>query len=278
MKRLILACAAIAAVATPVAAQRDVTRRSYTFFDNNLTIDVVEGASGVLQVMRGEPGRLEVAARAPRGVAGFGLGGRDNNALRLTALGSQRVEYLVIVPEDVRIRVRLPGRSVAEVASRRPSATYSWGEESGAEGVWGAAVRAGTAAEFERPPEGAGPFLSYYSPDAAREVIVSDLGTVNRVELRFEGADFRVYTDRPARVNDGRTDRLELRGDADQLLNATILLPPATRNFTLVLGGKTAFTVRGTEIRSFCDQLVQQRLGNGVLVYTFHPAGPLRCR
>src|SRR5262245_10860711 len=110
--------------ALPVDAQEDVRRRSFVFLDNNLTIEVLSEDAGVLRVVRGEAGLLEVAARAPNGFASFALGGREENELRLTALGN-RAEYIVVVPEDAYVRVRLPGKPT-EVLSR-PASTYTWG-------------------------------------------------------------------------------------------------------------------------------------------------------
>ena len=265
MRPLLLAGIALA-IAAPVSAQREVARRSFTFFDTNLTIEVLGGESGVLQVVRGGDGRVEVAARAPSGIPGFGLGGRDHNTLRLTAT-SERVEYLVIAPEDVRIRVRLPGKPVADVVSRRPAASYTWGEEP---------PEPPTVESMTSTP--GGPYTSYYSSEVPREVILPDLASVRRLELRFEGSDFRVVTDQPSLVNSGRTDRLVLRGDARQPLSATLLLPRQTRDFTLSLGGKTALTVRGSEVRNYCEQFIRQQLADGGLVYTYHPSGTLRCR
>jgi len=266
MRAHLIACLAVVTIAAPVAAQRDVARRSFTFLDNDLTIDVVGGESGVLQVLRGGNGRIEVAARSAGGIPGFGLGGRDHNALRLTATTAGHVEYLVIAPEDVRIRVRLPGRGTPEVVSRRPSATYTWGE-----------TPAETPSVETMLSTAGGPYTAYYSSEVPRSVILPDPSSVERLELRFEGTDFRVVTDQPATVNSGRTDRLVLRGDAAQPLSAVLLLPGHTSDFTLEIGGKTVLAVRGREVRMYCEPIARQRIEN-VPVYTLQPSRTLRCR
>src|SRR6476661_806657 len=97
----LLALALVGVIAAPAAAQKDVARHSFTFLDNNLTIQVISEHAGVLRVMRGEFGRVEVAARAPDGVPGFSLGGREGHDLLLTSVGSEKVDYIVVVPEEV---------------------------------------------------------------------------------------------------------------------------------------------------------------------------------
>jgi len=266
MQPALVASIVLVVLATPLAAQKDVARRTFTFLDNDLTIEVSDSESGVLQVVRGGRGRVEVAARAPDGIPAFGLGGRGNNALLLTAAGADRVDYVVIVPEDVRIRVRLPGRPVAETAPRGRTSTFTWGETSG---------EVPSVAKVMSVP--GGPHTAYYSSEVPREVMLPDPASVAQLTVRFEGTDFRVITDQPATVNAGRTDRLVLRGDAGQPLSATLLLPRTARNFTLRLGNSIAMTVRSGEVRTYCEPMVRQRIGD-LPVYTFRPAGTLRCR
>src|SRR5690606_26989643 len=77
------------ALATPVAAQEhEVARRTFTFIENNLTIEVLGQSPGALHIVRGQPGQIEVAARAADGIAGFGLAGEARDRLKLTAVGA----------------------------------------------------------------------------------------------------------------------------------------------------------------------------------------------
>ncbi len=263
----------LVATALPAAAQHDVARRSFIFLDRNLTIEVVSENSGVLRVMRGEPGVLEVAARAPEGLPGFALGGRQNDLLQLSAMGADKADFLVIVSEDVRVTVRLPDRKLIETAGR-PAATFSWGKDdsspTGGNGGGGNS-RASTLAV----PAASGMFLSHYSRAVPVSFSVPDANNLGRLEVRFDGSDFRLSTNRAVNVKPGRSDTIELRA-VDPGLNAVISLPTDTRDFRLVLGGKLALEVRTGEIRSFCDQL--QRSVDDPRVYSFAPGGELVCR
>lgn len=122
-----ISCALCAA---PAAAQDDdvgTARRAYPFLGDRLTVHIEADSPGVIRLIRGEDGRLEVAARAEDGFPGFGLADRGGDALVLTAIGADRAEYLVVVPANVRVTVRLPDRHVAEVfAGMDRSATYEW--------------------------------------------------------------------------------------------------------------------------------------------------------
>ncbi|MEX2281051.1 MAG: hypothetical protein WEE89_01035 [Gemmatimonadota bacterium] len=256
------------ALTPPARAQEwEVTRRAFTFLDGTLTIDVISEGSGSLQILRGEAGRIEVAARAPRGLPGFALGGREGDELRLTALGAGQVDYLVMVPEDIRVRVRLPERRNVEVPSTRPAANYTWGRQP---------QRSRLADLAAMTPEG-GYYLSYHSRGVPRTLSVDDPGNLALLEVRFGGNDFRLETDRPVAVREGRADHIEYRaGQAGSKLIAT--LPIDTREFRLVLGGKLALEAKGGEIRSYCEQLVSQRLREGRIIYTYTPSNRLICR
>jgi hypothetical protein len=65
MKAPWLALALAGVIAAPAAAQHEVARRSFNFFDNTLTIQVLSESSESLRIVRGEEGRLDVAARHP---------------------------------------------------------------------------------------------------------------------------------------------------------------------------------------------------------------------
>ena len=263
---LTLACV----IAAPAAAQHEVARRTFNFFDNTLTIQVISEASGMLRIVRGEEGRLDVAARAPEGIPAFSLGGRDGDELRLTSVGSKDVDYVVSVPEDVRVRVLLPDRKNLEIASTRPAATYSWGATS------------------EKPAQGSGPamgavgsdglYLSHSSRAVPRVLALPDIAAVSQLNVKFEGDEFRISTSRPVSVTPGRADEIQFRTGNDPI-TITIMLPQNARDFRLMLAGRTAIEVVGGEIRSYCQQLVDQRMPDGRRYFTYHPAGGgLVCR
>ena len=248
---------------TPVIGQRQVARREYVYFDTNLTIDVMSEASGVLRILRGEAGILEVAARAPKGFPAFALGGRQSDELRLTAMGADRVDFLVVVPEDVRIRVRLPDRRHLEIASSNPSATYSWGPNP--------PPATGEARNLAVPPAD-GMYLSYYSESVPRVFTISDVAGVARLDVRFEGSDFRVSTSRPVTVNSGRSDAIEFR-PGQPPMNLVLNVPSNAGEFRLVLGGRTALEARSGDIKSYCEQFISTTNQEGRRAYTFIASG-----
>jgi hypothetical protein len=251
-------------LATPLVAQeRQVARRQYTFLDNSLTIDVLSEASGVLRVLRGEPGMVEVAARAPKGFPAFAMGGRDGHDLRLTAMGADRVDYLVVVPEDVRVRIRLPDRRQVEIASSRPAATYTWGANP--------PPVSGEARTLAVPPSG-GMYLSYYSESVPRVFSIRDVAGVQRLDVQFEGNDFRVSTSRPVTMDAGRSDAIDFRAGQPPL-NLVLSLPTDAADFRLVIGGKTALEARAGDVRTFCGQFISQRTQDGRRLYTFIASG-----
>ncbi|HEX7050583.1 MAG TPA: hypothetical protein VF188_10310 [Longimicrobiales bacterium] len=109
------------------ARQRDVLRERFVYLDDDLTIDVLAQAPGSLHLLRGRPGMIDVTGRTRHGFAGFGLSDGVVGRLQLTAVGADHVDYLVVVPEDVRVRIRLPGQELSEVfGPLRDSATYHW--------------------------------------------------------------------------------------------------------------------------------------------------------
>lgn len=118
----------LAAVNLPGHAQEPgVTRERFAYLGSTLEIKVLTEAPGTLRLIHGQPGEIDVSARAIGGMASVGLSGGDTGSLNLTAVSGERVEYLVVVPEDVRVRILLPDRPVAEVFGARKSAeTYSW--------------------------------------------------------------------------------------------------------------------------------------------------------
>jgi hypothetical protein len=250
-------------LSTPVVGQRQVARRQYSYFDTNLTIDVLSEASGVLRIVRGEAGILEVAARAPKGFPAFALGGRQSDELRLTAMGAERVDFLVVVPEDTRVRVRLPDRRHLEIASSNPSATYTWGPNPPPAG--------GDGRNVATPPAD-GMYLSYYSESVPRVFSIADVAGVARLDVRFEGADFRVSTSRPVTVNSGRSDAIDFR-PGQPPMNIVLTVPGDTRDFRLILGGRIGLEARGGEIKPYCEQFISTRNQAGQRAFAFIASG-----
>jgi hypothetical protein len=264
----LIAWALSAAIAQSANAQEwSLSRRAFTFHDHNLTINVISDGSGTLQILRGEAGRVEVAARAPLGIPGFAMGGREGDELRLSAVGTDQVDYLVVVPEDIRVRVLLPHRKTGEVASTRPTANYSWGAE----------PRGGGLVDLAAMTPLNGYYLSYHHTTVPHTLAIEDVGNLDHLEIRFNGTDFRLETDQPLTVRAGSPDQIDFRaGRPNSRLIASV--PLTSRNFRLILGGKLALERVGGEIRSYCEQLVSQRLPDGRVIYSYTPSNRLICR
>ena len=261
--------AALCAAGNVQAQEYELTRRQFTFFDNSLTVEVVADMPGQLQVMRGEPGKIEVAARVPGGIPAFALGGREYDKLRLTAVGGERADFVVIIPEDATVRVQLPDRHDHQVKSQQRSGKYTWGE------VKEASTRANTAVAAPVP---AGPTVAYSNAMPPRTVSVPKLNAVRTVSVRFEGSAFNVAGTRYMSVQHGDPNNVEVR-TGEEAQDVIVTVPVGTSSFTLKLGGKTAMHVVGAEIRSYCEPMTEQDLGAGRRWYTFAPdMGRLSCR
>lgn len=128
-----LAAAVIAALPQAAASQAvtvpaDATRHVYTFQDDRLEIQVVDVPEGSLRLLRGARGELQVVGRAPNGLAGAGLE-RDGGAARLNlaAVGADRGIFMVVVPSDAIVRVRLADQEPLQTFDPpRATATYEW--------------------------------------------------------------------------------------------------------------------------------------------------------
>ena len=101
--------------------------RTYTFLGDRLSVRIDGTVPGTLRVIRGEHGRIEVAGRVRHGLAGFGLSSRNGHVLHLTAVGGEHADYILVVPDAVRVEIRLPGKSVAEVVGAfQDAASFRW--------------------------------------------------------------------------------------------------------------------------------------------------------
>lgn len=269
MKSILYAGAVLLAAAAPAAAQEyGVNRRLFTFLDNEVTVEVTAQTEGSLHVVRGEPGRLEVSARVDGGMSTFALGGRDGTTLRLTAVGGDNASFIVVVPEDTYLRVRLPNHRNGDIGASRPGGSFSWPPP---DDEYGAAP--------PMLPAPAGIATAHVAEEAPRVLNVPRLNTARTVTVVLQAGLFEVGGSQWMSVRNGSTTNVEIRtgSKAEDLL---ISVPAATRDFTLKLGGKTALVIRGPEITTYCEPVVEQVLyGGAAQRFTFTPEmGRLTCR
>lgn len=268
--RKTFAAALLAAALLPVqstAQESEISRRTYTFLNDRLVINVLGHAPGELQLVRGEPGRVEVAARSRDGFPGFGLGGTITRELRLTAVGAEQVRFLVVIPERVRVTVRLPNGGASSVTSFAGSASYTWGETD-AEQV-----------ELPLAPTTAGGlYIAHATAWAPALVDVPDLAAVRTLAVRFEGSEFRIAASRPLAVATGRNTRIELRISGEPL-DLVIYVPRSNAGFQLRSGTlRLAESIAGRP-RALCGNVMVQRPTPNQDWLTFYPRdGTIECR
>jgi hypothetical protein len=268
-----LTLAAGLAAAPGVHAQEwDVTRRTYAFLDDRLVINVIADAGGELQVVRGDNGRVEVAARSNDGFPGFGLGGDITRELRLTAVGANRVQYLVVVPEHVRVTVRLPGGSQTSLASRAPSGRYNWQAPTGVHTI-------GPAPDAPLlPTMPGGLYLVHATRFAPAIVDVPNLSAVRSLAVRFEGAEFRVASSRPLAISPGNSGRLDLLISGEPL-DLVLYVPRAAGSFQLRSGSLRLIESVAGQPRALCGGAVIQKPTAEQDWLTLYPeGGRLACR
>jgi hypothetical protein len=286
----ILPVAALAALvfAAPAASQVDVNRQVYTFVENRLDLVVLAEAPGVLQVVRGEQGRIEVAARSRDGLAGSGLGGTFTRQLRLMGAGTAGVEYLVVVPEHVSLRVQLPQGGSADLSPSAAAATYRWGQPAAAADPAGAGQQvpggagqpatggAGQPVAASEPAGGL--FITHVASWAPAVVDIPDLTAVRSLSVRFEGADFRIAASRPLQVRPGSAAHMELRATGDPL-DLVLYVPREGPAFSVRSGSLRLLDSHAGLPQALCGNVVVQRPSEQQIWLTFHPqAGQLDCR
>ncbi len=284
----------VAAVTPAVAQEWDVARRQYTFIDTRLTVEVRVDVGGTLRLIRGMPGQIEVAGRARNGFTSFGLGDRHGSHLRLSAVGANRVEYMVVVPERVYVRVELPGREVSEVfGSTRDAATYDWESVAEPEAPMPRAAPAPPSGETERravePLPGdpgrdraagtptPGLFTTYRDAVAPEVVTLPRADVVRTLSVRLEGDAFRVAASRPMNLRRGDPDALEIR-PAGPPMDIVIAVPRRTADFLVEVAGAPAFAIVEGRPMALCTPAMEQVLEDGRLWFTFTPLdGRLDC-
>ena len=255
-----------------VAQEWQVARERFAFAGSRLTIRVEAEMAGTLRVIRGGSGSVQVAGRAERGFTGAGLD--DTEELTLTAAGVGPVDYMVSVPADVWVDVRLPGRSFAEsMAGSTRSRTFEWTPDPPRSG------RRARPPSTPGAPGSAAPSLytTYSRPTAPGHVSLPSLLHVRSLELRIEEGPFRVRTSRPLSVERGDGDRLEIHADPPAMA-VVITVPRRTRTLRLDAAGATALLMREGSVTVSCRPVTDQRLSDDRRWLTFTPTdGRLAC-
>jgi hypothetical protein len=264
----------VGAAATPASAQ-DVTHRSYTFLDHTLAIEVLGESPGVLHVVRGGPGRLEITARSDGGFPGFTIAGASRDRLRLTAVGARRAEYMVVIPEHVQLQVRLPGRHAERMPGGR-FMTYEWGGEAAVAGGAAGSATAAPGGVKPRTGEAFTPPPTRWAERAPPQLNIGSLEGVQSVEVRVAGTRFGLTSPFPIERRGGSAEHAELRtaGAGEHIL---VIVPAGTESFTLSGAGEVMLSVRNGAAESGCGPVTVQRLP-GEQRFTFAPVTLLRCR
>lgn len=287
--RTITGCAALLAAAVPVSAQQwDVTRRVYTFLHTELTVEVVTGAPGTLELVHGEGGQVEVTGRALHGMAASALSQKNGATLRLTALGADRAEYTVVVPDNVYVRVKLPDRKVMETFSTTSGAnTYTWqatpatgsGADAAGPGgdVFDQRVPAAMSARSSPSPASSSLFTTYAGASAPDVVTFPSASVLRTLTVRLEGDQFRVEASRPMTLRQGDPKAIAIR-PVGSPMDVVLVVPVSTKDFVVKVGGQAALAVVRGQPMSMCTPVVEQLLEGDRLWYTFTPVnGVLSC-
>ncbi|MFO7893731.1 MAG: hypothetical protein R6U63_08355 [Longimicrobiales bacterium] len=254
----------VAVPGTGAAAQEwQVAREQFGFAGTRLDIHVDVEAPGSLRLIRGGFGSVRVTSRAQEGFTTSGLA--DHDRLTLSAVGAGPVDYLVTVPENVWVAVRLPGSTRSDAVAR--GRTGGW--------EWNAVRRPDHAPVTEWMPKlGNGSdealYTTFVRDLAPDEVNVPDLSVVARVSVRVEGHRFKVITSRPLSLKEGNTRTLVIR-PADPPMELVLTVPVQTAMFTLRLGGATALILDRETITTLCAPVTEQWLSNDRRWFTFNP-------
>jgi hypothetical protein len=268
--RAAFAFLALAAAVAPLSAQEyAVSRRAYTFFERGLTIEVLSDGPGALQILRGEPGRLEVAAHARDGLAAWSVAGWYRDRLRLSALGASEADYVVIVPEDVHVSVSLPGERLARSVSWEPAALLRW------EGSPGAGEDVADFGAISGPLAG-GLFPVHRDARAPALVELTDLGSVRTLEVRIEGDAFLVASSRPLTFRPGSGPLVIRAGGVP--LDLVLTLPRGTARFELRGPQGLLLRADGDALHSGCQPAIGVSLPDRESLRLEPGAADFRCR
>jgi hypothetical protein len=268
MKNTLLSVVVVLAVgpAAVQAQEYDVSRRAYPFLDERLLVLVETEVPGTLRVVRGGRGQVEVAGRARDGFVGFGMGGEVSRQLRLTAVGGGNVEYLIVVPDRVRVSVQLPDRQGTDVAPRQQSAVFRWG----------ASTDSGT--ESVMLPTHNGMYQVHVSDWAPAFVDIPDLAAVRSISVRFGPGDFRIASSRPLALGGG-SSRAGITLSVSGEPTALVLNVPTGTAFSVRAGGRTLVSSSGGRPVSNCSGVAVQQPTREQVWFNFHPqGGRIDCR
>ena len=266
---MMLVLALVAVPGAAAAQEYQTTRRSYTFMDNRLTVTVAAEAAGELHVIRGERGRVEVAARSDDGFPGFGLAGSPYRELTLTAPGAGRVQYLVVVPRRVSVSVQLPGERRSRSVSG-DGGVFRWGDDWPGDGLEDTGPIL--------PTTSSGLYVALVRTWAPRIVDVPDLAAVRSLSVRVEGGEFRVAASRPLAVTAGDRSRLEVNV-AGEPVDIVLYLPAGSSGIEVRSAGQRLAQVTGGHLRSACSGAVVQAPTDHQRWLTVWPeAGRVACR
>lgn len=261
--RTILASPAAAilllAHAAPAAAQRDVMRDSYRFQGSALEVEVATDVPGRLRMMRGQRSRIEVSGRAPDGFTSAALGGVGVRRLSLTSMGGEQVDFVVIVPEDVRVRVKWVGSNRSELfGPLTDNAVFRWESPIGRPGF--ETVRPADVPRV-RPP--ANPPATVATPEW---IDVVDAHLLDRVTIRLGAAPFEVEG---ATESDRNASAMTVHGEIG---GHVVIHVPEQDEITVALDGATALVVDRSGAHAVCDAITDQTLADGTRWFTFSPA------
>lgn len=277
MRRQLLLSTALCALAgaafepAPADAQEYATaRRSFVFFGRELAIEVTADGPGALQVVRGEPGRIEVGAHAADGLSGVALGGWRGDRLRLNALGGGDASYIVVVPERVHVVATLPGQQGASRVPDEPGAVLRW------EADHALAPFPEVTPSAVLSPDADGLFLVHHDDIAPAELVLHQ-ASLNRVQVRVEGERFLVRSSQPLTLRGSQKSPLRLRTGPDPIA-LVVTVPSATRFFRLRSDSDILLTIHEGHASTRCDRALAVRNPAGGEQFEFVPvAGRVHC-
>ena len=256
--------ALVLAVPCALGAQQDVMRDVYGFYGSSLDVEVATENAGRIRLIRGQRSRIEVAGRAPDGFTSAALGGGGVRRLTLTALASGPVDFVVSVPEDVRVRVHWEGHNRSELfGTLTRTATYAW--ESAAprpafETLGPAATRASASAGIGETAPSVLDFVGAYHAD--------------RLTVRIGASAFGVT---PERAIDATRSSGTLRITPREGSAVTVDVPAGER-MTLRLDGVDAVVIDDDGVRVLCESVLSQTLPDGQQWLTLTPVPRDGCR
>jgi len=255
----------LASAAHPAGAQQDVMRDVYRFQGSALDVEVATESPGRIRLMRGQRSRVEVAGRAPDGFTSAALGGVGVRRLTLTALASGPVDFVVSVPEDVRVRIHWEGSNRSELfGPLTRSATYAWDTLAARP-----AIETIGPADARRVPAGSS------APDVTPRVLdITSAHRLDRLTVHVGEAAFGLS---PAHRIDAQRSGDALRFAAPEGADVAIDVPLGER-MTLRLDGVDAIVVDGSDVRVLCESVLSQTLPDGRRWLTLTPVPGEGCR